>query len=398
MLKTKQYINLYLKKFKKTLNLIASENFLPPSSKCALINEIYNRYCFDDDETFFFPDRECLQNIKENCVNMLRLLLNVKYVNLKAISGLNCMTLVLGFLRKKYKCFISLDPISGGHGVTRTLAKEFNLNTKYLRLNKTLDIDLESLKKIVCNYNENETVLYIDHMNVLFPLDIEKIRNAFPKMLIIYDVSHILGLILGKAFPNPLEFGADILVGSTHKTFPGPHKGIIATNKLLISKQMKFYSEVFISHEHICDTAILALTLENNKHQLKKYASRTIENAYVFAENLYKNDINVLFRNLGFTRTHQIWIDVADSKDEVYEIVERLASYGIVVNAIILPVISKWGIRVGMNEISQRLSANDVAELALYFALICKNSITKDQGKILVGIIKKYHRKRSILN
>ncbi|WP_395971438.1 hypothetical protein WH390_14620 (plasmid) [Candidatus Arsenophonus nilaparvatae] len=52
-------------------------------------------------------------------------------------------------------------------------------------------------------------------------------KNSFSDTVITYDISHTLGLIVGKQLINPITQGVDIIHGSTHKTFPGPQKGII---------------------------------------------------------------------------------------------------------------------------------------------------------------------------
>ena len=46
-----------------------------------------------------------------------------------------------------------------------------------------------------------------------------------------YDAAHVLGLIAGKQFQDPLKEGAEVLMGSTHKTFPGPQGGIILSQE-----------------------------------------------------------------------------------------------------------------------------------------------------------------------
>lgn len=61
------------------------------------------------------------------------------------------------------------------------------------------------------------------------PHPIRELRKALgPDVIIVYDASHTLGLIMAGKFQSPLEEGADIISANTHKTLPGPHKGLIA--------------------------------------------------------------------------------------------------------------------------------------------------------------------------
>ncbi len=63
----------------------------------------------------------------------------------------------------------------------------------------------------------------------LFPHPVEEAREVCDEVgaSIVYDAAHVLGLIAGGQFQDPLSEGADVVTGSTHKTFPGPQGGII---------------------------------------------------------------------------------------------------------------------------------------------------------------------------
>ena len=206
-----------------------------------------------------------------------------------------------------------------------------------------------------------------------------------------------MGLILGQVFENPLNQGADLIVGSTHKTFPGPHKGIIATNNLLLSKKIKFYTSVFVSHEHIADIAALAILLERNRYTFNKYAERIVKNANIFGKTLLNQGLNVIFDKRGVTQTHQVWIVVSDKKEETLDIVNKLAFYGINVNTILIPFTKKWGIRVGVQEISQKWEEDEVMDLALIFSKIYKDKLQSEDNDLLKNLIQKYHFAESII-
>src|SRR5207253_619977 len=71
------------------------------------------------------------------------------------------------------------------------------------------------------------TAFYMDVSFYINPHNLNEIREALgPEAIIIYDASHTMGLIMGQEFQAPLREGADVLCGNTHKTLPGPQKGL----------------------------------------------------------------------------------------------------------------------------------------------------------------------------
>ena len=66
----------------------------------------------------------------------------------------------------------------------------------------------------------------------LFPESVKQIAEVCraKNIPLLYDGAHVLGLILGGQFQNPFEEGAHFINGSTHKTFPGPQRGVILGN------------------------------------------------------------------------------------------------------------------------------------------------------------------------
>src|SRR5665648_920674 len=69
----------------------------------------------------------------------------------------------------------------------------------------------------------------------LFPHPVKEAYDAARDVgaTIVYDSAHVLGLIAGEQFQDPLNEGVDVMTGSTHKTFPGPQHGIIFTTRAL---------------------------------------------------------------------------------------------------------------------------------------------------------------------
>lgn len=359
------YINRHEGSLENTINLVASENILSMDARISYVSDIISRYSFDDsDLDFFFPGRAILADIEKKCCGMIAELLSVKHVNVKPISGLNCMLSLIGSLTKKDDILFSIAPENGGHGATKPLAERLGIRHRFLPFNNDkMDFDIASIDTKIRREKKIKMV-YLDFMNILFPVDVKRLCCIMPKnTFVIFDGSHLMGLIMGKAFPNPIEDGADFLIGSTHKTLPGPHKGIIATNKALYSKLFNHFWPLFISHHHIADVAALGIMIELLKDSIQQYAEQVVLNAKLLALKLFEGGMKVQCRNKGFTNTHQIWIDVG-SKDEVFECVKRFANYGIILNAVKIPTLNNnWGIRIGVQEVTFKGFNEDEIEL-----------------------------------
>jgi glycine hydroxymethyltransferase len=81
-------------------------------------------------------------------------------------------------------------------------------------------------------------------------------------ILIAYDASHVTGLIAAGVFPNPLSEGADIMFGSTHKSFPGPQGGFVASNRHdLMVKVGNTLSPSLVTSHHLNRLPALAASI-----------------------------------------------------------------------------------------------------------------------------------------
>lgn len=354
-MKILNYLKEYESSQKTTINLVASENLLCMDARVPYLSDSISRYTFDEDVDLFFPGREILTKIENECCDLISELLNAKHINIKPISGLNCMMALIGSLTKIDDVIYSVSPVNGGHGATKPLAERLGLTHKFLPYNReAMDIDFDFLESQL-QENHKIKMVYLDFMNILFPIDVKRLREVLPKRtIIVFDASHLMGLIFGKQFENPLNQGADFLIGSTHKTLPGPHKGIVATNSAIYNKIFNHMQSLYISHHHIGDVASLGISLEKYKNIFPHYAKQVLENSFNLANRLHSSGLNVQFKDKQFTSTHQIWIDVGE-KSDVQEFVKKLSESGIIVNSMDLPNLdNEYGIRIGVQEITMK--------------------------------------------
>ncbi len=181
--------------------------------------------------------------------------------------------------------------------------------------------------------------------------------------VVMYDGAHVLGL-LGPHFQDPLVEGADVVTGSTHKTFFGPQRGVIAANLPKGSPMRKLWTEInarsfpgSTSNHHLgTQLAMLAATLEMNQFR-DAYQKQVVSNARAFARSCAAHGIPVEGGEAdGFTTTHQVVLRVAGFGDGK-EIARRLEDNNIVTNFQALPDDETFyhpsGIRMGVQEMTR---------------------------------------------
>ena len=152
-------------------------------------------------------------------------------------------------------------------------------------------------------------------------------RENADRPLIMYDGAHVLGL-LGAHFQDPLAEGADLITGSTHKTFFGPQRGVILSNIAPGSEFEGLWSHIesrtfpgHVSNHHLGTlVGLLGATYEMIEFK-DSYPPRVIENAKAFARTLREEGLVVEGDPaLDYTATHQVLLRGARARGE------RLAS------------------------------------------------------------------------
>jgi len=124
-----------------------------------------------------------------------------------------------------------------------------------------------------------------------------------------YDSSHVLGLIAGKEFQDPIREGATMLFGSTHKSFFGPQGGIVLADREHGEVIKKNIYPAFVDNAHWSRIAALTLALAEMVEFGKTYARQVVKNAQTLAKALADSGLPVACPKLGFTRSHQVLLD-----------------------------------------------------------------------------------------
>jgi len=357
----------------RRLHLVPSENTLSAAARLPFVSDLFSRYSFPaEGVNSAWPGNEDIALLERAAQGGLRSLLGAKHVNLKPVSGINAMTVAVSSLSQPGGTVLSLNEADGGHGSTRFITRQLGRHHRCLPYDcERYCIDTNALRDLVAaDSMAGPIFVYLDQFMCLFPHDLAAIRSAVGQHAIIcYDGSHVLGLIAGGQFQNPLAEGADVVVASTHKSFPGPHKGILATNSMDLSRRINEHAGHWVSHHHPAEVASLAICVAEMCATARVYAAQTVANAQTFARALSNRGLAVCGAHLGFTQSHQVWADVARTIDPA-EASGLLLKAGIVVNAIPIPYLtSGTGLRFGVQEVTRRgMRAAEMEEIA---SVIC---------------------------
>lgn len=164
---------------------------------------------------------------------------------------------------------------------------------------------------------------------MLFPPEISRIRGACDGAgsRLLYDASHVLGLLAGGRFGDPFGEGADLVYGSTHKTLFGPQGGIVLTNdgKIAESIEQGLHWKT-LDNAHWNRIACLAQVLLEMKSFGQEYAEQLVSNSKALALALDRRGFPVQCGDRDYTESHQVGLDAGDVTAALgYETFEEVA-------------------------------------------------------------------------
>jgi glycine hydroxymethyltransferase len=175
----------------------------------------------------------------------------------------------------------------------------------------------------------------------LFPYNLRWLRGACDDVgaILGYDASHVLGLIAGGAFQEPMIEGADVLSASTHKSFPGPQGGVFLSNRQdIFDRAMGTFLWRIQDNAHWNRIAATAQVLREMQEVGAAYAKQVVANSKVLASQLDKWGFPVKFASQGYSASHQIHVDLDALKGKwdlnSAELADRLELNNLIVDAV----------------------------------------------------------------
>src|SRR4051794_39910889 len=197
---------------------------------------------------------------------------------------------------------------------------------------------------------------------MLFPHRLRAIAAAVDVPLL-YDASHVAGLIAERRFQDPLAEGADLMTFSTYKSFAGPPGGAVVTNDRALAERVATaaYPGLLANYDASRLLPLAAAALEHER-AAGDYADRCIANARALAAGLAEHGLDVLGAARGYTASHHVAVDVHGSGTAA---ARRLAAGNLLLSEIGVPRDPAGGLRFGTQALPrQGFAADDMRDIA----------------------------------
>lgn len=377
---------------KQTINLNASENYTSPLVKQLIgLHPSYDFYTFPPsggsiDGPWYFPQPPYLQQIEVHINQLGKILLACSILDPRPKGGQAAEIAVLTGLAKAGDKVFYVQGQDGGHFGLNFISQKIGIQLIPIPFDEeNYQIDVDKTQQLIPTLWQKETprkIILIGQSFILRqqPLAklVEKAKNQFPDLIVACDVSHTLGLIIGKQFTNPISQGVDFIHGSTHKTFPGPQKAILGfpthfDNSLRLTIQQALAPGL----QSNCGTSeilALAAALEEMQIHGNAYASAVCQHAQYLAQLLDKAGFHVAGKHFGFTETHQIWISIG-TEQRAWQAFSQLHRAGIRAYPAYLPFVKTWGLRLSTNAITRLgFSKSEIHTLAQWITDVLLNN------------------------
>jgi len=395
--------------FANSLPMIASENILSPLCREMLVTDFHGRYAEGTPGKRYYEGCEFFDRVEEKAIELGKKLFNCNYVDVRPTAGTTANLAILKALIKPGETACVLDLANGAHisfGKWGAAAvRGINL-VSYPFNDEEMNIDVDGAVKLI---KKIKPTLCLNGRSVfLFPSPIKEISEAAHDVgaYLVYDAAHVLGLIAGKQFQDPIHEGADVMSGSTHKTLPGPQGGmIVSDHKGKTDEDKSFLRKLgfgvfpgITSSYHLHHVAAKAIAYAEHLEFGEAYAKQIIKNAQALAQSLHERGFKVFGEKLGFTKSHQILISIGPGKGK--EAAKLLEKSGVITNMNTIPgdedPLNPSGLRLGTPELTRiGMKENEMDEVAEFYH---RAIIKKEKPETIKKDIKEFRQNYQTLH
>jgi glycine hydroxymethyltransferase len=347
---------------------------MSPAAREVLNSDLSNRYAEGLPGKRYYQGNIYVDQIETICEDLAREVFACRFADVRSTSGTVSNMAVLMALTKTRDKMTTVALSDGGHishakiGATGMRGiRTFN----YPFDEKNMNIDVEGAKRLIREVKPK--VALFGQSVFLFPTPLDELKDVFSEVgcSTWYDAAHVLGLIAGRKFQDPLREGIDVISGSTHKTLPGPQHGMILSDLTKQGLETSLRRGVFpgvTSNHHLHSVAALAVTLAETREFGEAYADQVIRNAKALGQGLFERGMEVLCEHLGFTESHTVVVDVEQFQGGA-KVAKNLEAANIILNKNLLPwdsdPVRPCGIRIGSQELTRLgMKEKEMAEVA----------------------------------
>ncbi len=304
-------------RMRATVNLIASENVLSARARALLPSDFGHRYAEGHPEPGkrYYQGTRHIDVIEARVRDEMKGLFGCSQAEVRTVSGTNANDVVFSSFVKPGDVVIVNSLSVGGHISHQPIGGMGKYTDRILewpRHANGYQIDVDRSKDLIAK--EKPRLVLLGKSLIMFPEPVREIAAVCRDLgvLLVFDGAHVLGLIAGGQFQSPLAEGADILLGSTHKTFFGPQRGVVLSN--LDDKRWKRIDRLAfpgcLSNHHLNTLPPLLVATYEMKAFGREYARQVVANAQEFAKSLVAAGFDVQLADLGYTQSHQVAVDV----------------------------------------------------------------------------------------
>ena len=362
-----------------SLPMIASENILSPLVARAVSSDLHGRYAEGLPGKRYYQGCDDFDTIESLGIESAKRVFNSKFVNIQSISGTVSNIAALKALSKPGQSITAVSTADGGHishaNMGEVGGRGLDLHTYPWDVER-MEPDIDAAAKLIREIKPS--VALFGQSVFLFPTPLEELSDAAHEVgaSVMYDAAHVLGLVAGGVFQDPLREGADVVTGSSHKTFPGPQGGFLISDSDDPKMHRRLNNAVFpgtCSSYHLHHVAGKAVALAEFEAFGKDYARDIVRNARALAESLAERGFDVLAEERGYTASHQVLTrhghkDSGAGRDAA----QMLEKAGIITNMNMLPgdtkALSPSGLRLGVPELTRvGMGADQMDQVAHFF-------------------------------
>jgi glycine hydroxymethyltransferase len=369
------------------LELIPSENYVSSDVLTAMGSIFTNKYSEGYPGRRYYGGQEFTDQVEQLAIDRAKQLFKADHANVQSHSGAPANEAVYSAWCEPGDAILAMDLSHGGHlthgnPMTRS-AKLYNFIPYKMKDPATGEIDYEELRALALKHKPK--IILAGFSAYPRELDYAKFAEIGNEVgaLLMADMAHIAGLIVGGVAKNPFDYGFHVITTTTHKTLRGPRGGLILT-KGTVSTPLRAPEKTLENiptlidraifpgmqggpHEHIIAAKAVAFG-EALKPEFKAYAQQIVKNAARLADELQKRGFELL---TGGTSNHLILADVHKSFGIDGGVAElALDKIGLTLNKNSvaddpLPPFRPSGIRLGTPAITTRgLKEDDMAKIA----------------------------------
>jgi glycine hydroxymethyltransferase len=360
-----------LERQQRTLEMIASENFVPQSILECQGSVLTNKYAEGYPGRRYYGGCEHIDVIEQLAIDRAKALFGAEHANVQPHAGAQANTAVYHALLEPGDTILGLKLAHGGHlshGMKLNVSGRLYNIAPYEVSEKDSRIDMDVVAEEAL---KTRPKLVLAGWSA-YPrtLDFERFREIADSVgaLLMVDMAHFAGLVAAGLHPNPVPY-ADVVTTTTHKTLGGARGGMILCRE---EHAKAINSAVFPGQqggplEHVIAGKAVTLKIAATD-AFRERQQRTIDGAKAVAEELLEAGagVNVL---TGGTDVHLVLVDLRESDLDGQQAEDRLHDIGITVNRNAVPFDTRppavsSGLRVGTPALATRgLGVDDLREV-----------------------------------